>query len=273
MSVGTQIFNRTATLKVADESGEGRDFSNLRIRFNIAKSSESNSNTSKITVLNLNKESRSFVEQEKLVVILQAGYTPIGTEKPLEESIFQGNVEKVENKLAAADWQTTFEVGDGEKVLVENHFDKGFAKGVKLSAAIEEVAASLGKPISVIKGIRDKVFKNGISLSGATKEILDTLTVQAGVEWSIQDDEIIILPQEQSDDESSFLLSRDTGLIGSPIKREKGVELVSTLNGLLRPGRPFEVQSRFVNGVFRVRKVNHNGDTHEGPWESKVEAV
>lgn len=268
------IFNRAAELIVGVPGQVGRDFSNLRIQFQIEKTSESNSNTSRIVIFNLNKENRAFCEQVNLDCFLSAGYAPIGQE-PLIESIFQGDIKKgkVENKLSGSDWQTRFEVGDGERALVETKFNKSFAKGANLQAMIEEVSKSLGKPLSTIKGIQNKVFKNGVTLSGSAKDILDGLTVEGGVEWSVQDNEIIVLPPTIDDGQGSFLISRDTGMIGSPIKREKGVEFVVALNPKLRPGKKVRLQSKYLEGDFRIRKVVHDGDTLEGPWETKVEAV
>lgn len=268
------IFNRSANLIIGVPGQEGRDFSNLRISFQIEKTSESNANTSRITIFNLNKESRSFVEQENLDAFLSAGYTPPGQES-LVEALFQGDLKKgkVENKLSGSDWQTTFEVGDGERALVETKFNKGFAKGASLEKMIGEVSKSFDKPISTIKGIKDKIFKNGVTLSGGAKDIMDQLTNEAGVEWSIQDDEIIVLPSKEDDGEESFLISRKTGLIGSPIKREKGIEFIAALNPKLRPGKRVRIESKFISGDFRIRKVLHDGDTHEGSWQTKVEAI
>lgn len=268
------IFNRSAELIIGQPGQEGRDFSGLRIQFQIEKTSESNSNTSRITIFNLNRENRAFVEQENLDAFLSAGYTPQGQES-LVEAIFQGDIKKgkVENKLSGSDWQTTFEVGDGERALVETKFNKSFAKGANLEAVIGEVAESFEKPISTIKGIKNKVFKNGLTLSGSSKDIMDQLSAEAEVEFSIQDDEVVVLPANEDDGEESQFISRDTGLIGSPIKREKGIEFVSALNPKLRPGRKVRIESKFINGDFRIRKVVHDGDTHEGPWQSKCEAV
>lgn len=266
------IYNRAGLLRVGQLGQEGRDLTGLRIGFQIEKTSESNSNTSRITIYNLNKESRSFVEQEDLVGILDVGYSPVGADD-LIENIFQGDIKKVQNKLQGSDWLTTFEVGDGEKALTESKFNKSFAAGASIEAAINEVAQSFGKPISTIQDITAKTFKNGLTLSGGSKNIMDTLTKEAGVEWSIQDDEVIILGAENTDGEEAFFISRDTGMIGSPIKREKGIELTTALNPKIRPGRAILVESKYLEGEFRVRKVVHDGDTHEGSWQTRLEAV
>jgi hypothetical protein len=266
------LYNRFARLRVGIPGQDGIDFTGLRVTFQIEKTSESNSNTSRISIFNLNSNSRAFVEQENLVGILDVGYQYPGQD-PVAENIFQGDIKKVQNTLSGGDWVTTFEIGDGEKKLVESHFDKSFAKGASLQTVVNEVAQSFGNPVSVVKGIQDKTFKNGLSLSGGTKEILDNLTSEGGVEWSIQDDEVIILPQEEDDGEQGFLLSRDTGMIGLPIKKEKGLEITTALIAKLRPGRSIKVESKIIEGNYRVRRVLHDGDTHEGNWVTKVEAV
>lgn len=266
------IYNREAILEVGLEGQRGKDFSNLRISFQIEKTSESNANTSEITIYNLNADSRAFLEQENLVAVLKAGYTPQG-ESSLAETIFRGDIRRVENKLSGSDWQTNLEVGDGEKALVEKSFNKSFAKGVSLRSAIEEVAQALGKPISTIKDISEKVYQNGLTLSGSVKDLLDELTAEAGVEWSVQDGEVIVLGQSSNDGQRGFLLSRDTGMIGTPVRKEKGIEIQTALNPKLRPGKAIRIQSKLFSGDFRIRTVRHIGDSFEGEWSSKVEAV
>jgi len=55
-------------------------------------------------------------------------------------------------------------------------------------------------------------------------------------------------------------------------KEESGVSATSLLNPEIRPGRRVQVESQFVNGVFKVEKVTHSGDTHSTQFYSEVEA-
>lgn len=268
------LYLRDVSFRLGIPGQPGRDLSELRTSFKIEKTSDSKPNQAQITIYNLNKDNRAFVEQEGLFAILEVGYRfEKDGRKPLREVIFQGDVGAGSNELSGSDWLTSFEVGDGQVALQNAKFNKTFSKGLSLSSAIDEVAKSLGKPISVVKGVADKVFKSDLTLSGGAKEILDRLTEDSGLEWSIQDGEVIILPPNESDGQGSVLLSRDSGMIGSPIGREKGIEVTSTLNPKIRPGKAIRIESKYLEGNYRVRKVTHQGDSFEGPWTTRVEAI
>lgn len=268
------LYNRSARIRVGNLGGDGKDFTGLRVQFSVEKTSESNANSSKITIYNLNPDSRSFLEQQNLTVILEVGYEPPGQD-PFLEILAVGDIKrgKVKNERQGTDWVSTLELGDGEVALQEKFFNKSFEPGASLEKVMKDVAGSFDKPVNTIIGLKDKVFNSGLNLSGGSKEILDTLTRDAGLEWSIQDDEVQILPPEGSTTDEILLLTPQTGLLSSPIKREKGVEFMALINPSLRPGRRFRLESRDIKGVFRARKVFFNGDTLEGDWTMKVEAV
>lgn len=268
------LYNRTAKLKVGVLGQEGKDFTGLRVKFNVVKTSEANANTSKISVFNLNPDSRSFMEQQNLVAVLEVGYEPPGFD-PFTGIIAVGDIKrgKVKNERQTTDWVTSIEMGDGEKALQEIFFNQAFEKGASVSKVIRDVASSFGKPVNTIVGLEDKTYKSSLNLSGASKDILTTLTSEVGLEWSIQDDEVQILPPEGSTTDEVLLLSPLTGLISSPIKREKGIEFTGLINPQVRPGRRVFIESRDISGEFRVRKVTFDGDTLEGDWKMMVEAV
>lgn len=279
------LFNRTASLKVQSrqglfESSAGRpvlverDFKGLRTQFQIEKTSESNPNQARISVYNLSADSRAFVQEAGQTIILEVGYAPQG-QPPVTGIIFQGDVPPggVRSERKGSDWVTTFEVGDGQKKLQEVKFDRTYDAGASLSKVLGDVAGSLGLAVNSIKGVKDRTIRNGVTLSGGVKDILDQITSEAGTEWSIQDNEVQILGKFQTTDEDALLISPQSGLIQSPIRRAEDIELTSLLIPQIRPGRLLEIQSRDVNGFYRVRKVTFNGDTFEGEWNAKVECV
>ena len=207
-------------------------------------------------------------------MILEVGYEPPGLE-PFLEILTVGDIKrgKVKNERQGTEWASTLELGDGEIALQEKFFNKSFEPGVSLSKVVGEVAESFGKPVNTIIGLKDKVFNSGLNLSGGSKQILDTLTVDAGLEWSIQDDEVQILPPTGNTNDEVIVFSPQTGLLSSPIKREQGVEFTALINPRVRPGRRIRIESRDITGNFRVRKAFFNGDTLEGDWTMRVECV
>lgn len=277
------LFNRQATLRVQSRRGdfestagrpviEQREYSGLRVAFSIEKSSESTPNQARISVYNMNSDSRSFVEQKGATAELKVGYSPLGLE-PTLQSIFSGDAGKVKSERNGADWVTTFELGDAQKKLAEVKFDKSFEKGITLKDAITDVAGSFGLAVNQIEGVAEKTFKSGLTLSGGSKQIMDQLVSDGGAEWSVQDGEVKVIGPQQTTGEEVIIISPQTGLINSPIKRDDGVEFTSLLIPSIRPGRRIEIRSRLVNGVYRVRKVIFSGDTFEGDFNAKVECT
>jgi len=268
------LFNRLARLRVGELGGEGRDLSGLRVSFSVAKTSESNSNVARISVYNLNPDSRALMETQPLSVILEVGYRQIEANEFLE-ILAVGDVKrgKVKHERQGADWVTTLEIGDGEIALQEKIYNKAFEPGASLRKIMSDVAGSFGKPVAKIIGLEDKTYNSSQTFSGSSKDVLDNLTKEAGLEWSIQDDEVQILKPDGNTTDEVIVLNSATGLLNSPVKREQGVEFKALINPSIRPGRRVKIESRDLEGVYRVRKATFNGDTHEGSWTVDVEAI
>lgn len=271
------LFNRIATLKViarnkADKVLEVRDFTGLRVSFSVEKTSESNPNTAKISIYNLNESSRGFCEKKGQALILEVGYAPLNQDV-VKEIIFQGDTGKVSSERRGPDWVTTFEVGDGEKNLTNKNFNKVFQSSSSLRTMIDEVVGSLGFARGPQDGIIEKTFNSPVVLSGGSKEILDQLTEEAGVEWSVQNGFLQILKPTQATKDEVVVISKETGMINVPVKREEGIEVQCLIQPKLYPGRRIQLISSTFNGVFRVRKAQFEGDTREGGWNAKLECV
>lgn len=272
------LYNRFASLIVASRDANGnqlvaKEFTNLRINFSIEKTSESNANTAKIKVYNLSQSNRSFVEQKGQALILNVGYAPTGLE-PLVGTIFKGDIGICRNEKNGPDWVTSFEVGDGQKSLDEKTYQRTFRDGALAETIIKDVVGAFGLAIGTVKGIKNKSYKSGITLSGSAKEVMDKVAADSGVEWSIQDGEVQVLPPTDALNNQAILISEQTGMINSPVKRaDSGIDVVCLINPRLRPGILIKVESESINGFYRVRKVNFEGDSFEGEFKCKVEAV
>ncbi len=269
------LFKRRATLVFGKEGEEVPEISGLRIKFEIEKTSESNANTAKIQIFNMNPTNRGRLQENNLVVILKAGYSGID-EEPLEEIIFKGNISKTQTIKQGADYVSTIECGDGEKALLEKHLDKSFESGTTMQAMINELKTALGVTVANIKDITSEQLVNGGAVSGKVKDILDNLTQRMGLTWSIQDEELHIQSPTTVNQTQAVLVSAQTGLISEPIKREAGIEVLTFLNPKLRPNRTIKIESDKLDSgesFFRIRKLNFRGDTKEGDWMAKVEAI
>lgn len=266
----------------------------LRISFEIERTTSSISNTGEIRIWNLSPDTRGRLTEHPGTVLLEAGYLgEIGT-------IFLGDVAEVSHERPGADWVTTLSAGDGEKSRKTSRVALSVAPGTGydkvLAILAKKAEVGIGNMIkrAVKGGIRDgglTGFINGAALSGPTHDEIDRIIKALGLEVSIQDDQFQVLgPGELAGSPTGFLLTPRTGLIGSPqlgkAKRDKKKQPAGTppgersilrarslLNPALRPGVGVVVDSIQVDGIFRIERVTHTGDTHEGGWYSDLEAV
>lgn len=294
--MGDRLYGRSCQLIISAPDGQGRSFSGItpaaltsinivdgqatispkkdaqdvfRIAFNIELTSEGNANVGTISIYNLNETSRALIETDKVKMTLMAGYGP----KP--PVIFTGEVDgdRTKSEKNGPDIISTLESGDGRFSLKNVVINKTFAPGISLERVLEDVRKQMDIP-GDFKGIQSEKFIQGLSLSGSPKEILDKLTQKQDLEWSIQNGVLEIKKKGNSIIEERVDISKETGLISIPKKTNEGVEFTTLLNPQLRPGRPIKLTSSFLKGdsFFIVRKVQHQGDNFQGPWNTFIEA-
>lgn len=245
----------------------------LFTQFDVEKTSEKTPNKVKIQITNLNETSRAALEQKNVIVRLEAGYQG----KP--DELFTGNISKGSSERSGHDWVTTIEAGDGRKAFKLAQVNTTLGPGANTKQVLETLAKALGKGVGAIKGVVDNlIYQNGITLTGDVETRLDEVTDKMGLEWSIQDDKLQVLPPDEPSEELDILLTPNTGLIGSPVEREesktggKFIEFTALLRAQIKPGVSLQIQSRDIDGSFKIRKAIYRGDNRKGPFEVQCEA-
>jgi hypothetical protein len=275
------LFDRIAILRVGPNGGDGKEFRSqitsqdptkpvtegFRIGFRIEKDTSSTVNKAEVRIYNLAEASRGYAEKTAKVVELLAGYgsTP--------KVIFRGDIGRCISTKEGSDVITKFEIGDGMVAYQQSRLDLSFKAGTTIKDIFDSLVGALGLTKGDQANIPNKTFLRGLSLSGPARDHLDYLTQKFGLEWSVQNGAVQIVQKNSTTSETAFLLSPNTGLIGSPNKKIIGVEVLSLLQPDLNPGRLIQIQSKLVNGNFRAEKVVHEGDTVDLPWYTRVEAA
>lgn len=261
-----QVFQSNLVLASADLA---RKYTQLKVEFEIDKNSESTPNKSKISIYNLNRDSRISYERKGLQILVKAGY--VG----LLETLFIGDVALTKSERKQADIITTFECGDGEKQLYQAHFEKSYPAGVTYSQIVKDIAIALNLPIGPIIGIENKTFSKGVSFSRSCRSALDTIVKNQGLEWSIQNNALQIIPRNAHNGETAIVISKQTGMIGVPTQGNGFVQFVSLLNPQMVPGRPVQIVSedKHFNGFYKIRRAKFDGDSHGEKWFVTCEAV
>ena len=267
------LFDRKIALTFGKPGEESVKVQDLLIQFDIEKSLESDPNQATVQVYNLNRSSRALLQQDGVAALLEAGY------RDTIDRLFVGQVKHSAIERQGSDVVAKLEFHDGMQQFQESVISQSFGPGVTEKQVLEKLASAMNVGLGVVKGITADVFQNGISLSGAVRDRLDEITQKMGVEWSIQDNNLQILPKNVPSETLGILLTPDTGLIGSPTEREdskdggKFLEFKSLLRVELKPGVAVQIQARDVNGFFKIRKVRYQGDNRVGPFECACEAV
>lgn len=271
------LFDRYAAVTLGNkETGQGKKYEGLRVIFQVEKNSESNANTAKVSIYNLSEAGSALAEDEHATVLLEVGYdTRI-------EQLFQGDVSRAYISRQGADWVTTVECGDGADALRSTHIDKSYAPGVNYNDVINDVVQSFvdqGKVvIGSLLGVKSEKAQTGIAVSGSSKAVLDDLAARQGLEWYIEGNALYMLEHGADAGLQAVSLTSETGLIGSPIRREvdggMGVEFKSLILPQLVPGRLIRIESRRIDGAFyKLRSVGFAGDTHGNAWYATGKAV
>lgn len=280
-------YKRVYDLTIIPPDGEARIIKGLRINFEITKSLLSFPNVARLSLYNPNQETLSALQQRYTRIILNAGYE--GSSRLL----FKGEVRNVFQNKQGRDRVITVYSGDGEQSWQNASFNKTFTENLSIQVAIEEVLKTFSDvTIGPIQGLPQDADKlRGQTLSGSSKDIMDMFGQEYGFNWSIQDGEITIVPdKEPLEGDEAVVVNLATGMIGSPIITERGVDVVTLLNPRFAPNRAFIVESVnaevaignlfFRNikrtngeGLYKIQEVTFQGDSRQGDWLSLVKGI
>lgn len=247
----------------------------LRVVFKIEKSLAREPNTAEVAIYNLKEATRGLLSREGIETVVSAGY--VGD----AHVIFRGKLDYGVTTRNGADWVSDFESTDGGKEIRESRINVSFSSiGVKgaMRAAAKAMGLNLGNLEKKIQqgNIASALSEigNGLVLSGQAAPQFDKLASSFGFKWHVQDEELVLLePKGVIDPNKAIVLSPDTGLVGSPQAGTKGtVEARSLMIPQLQPGRKVRIDSKLVNGFFRIERSTFLGDTWGQDWYTDIEA-
>ncbi len=261
---------------------------NARIIFDVVKNTEQNK--ANIKIYNLSERSRNFLNNNNslgdIQVTLEVGYRQQGL-----KVLFIGDVERSFYKRVGPDWITEMVCKDGGQANQEVKFDKSYAGGdvkVDIQTVVKDIVDQI-KDIAkvnvdnILSQIKEKVTSEkidwGLNIQGLAMKTLKTLLGKQGKEVSIQNNNLEIdePTEKEISKDRAITVSVATGLIGSPIKKEKdGIEFKALINPVLSPmGQTKSVflNSKEFNSIYRIRSIKFKGDTHDNPWYMQGVAI
>lgn len=261
----------------ANEQQTGRNLSALDMTFKVKRTLKHKPNVATVRVFGMSPKTRLYFSTPKsLSLSLEAGYDGDN------ELLFLGQIRNSHSQQEGAENVTTFETGDSEKVMAAAGIQATWgAAGISIATALRTLQSTIPQVMSgsqVSNWNKQNAFLATLGetvlhpVGGAidlrTNRYIDNICRSAGLEWSIQNGQIYVLPKGGTEASREIVLSEDSGLIGSPSVDNAGFLRVKSLilKGL-HPGALVRVKAQNVSGDYRIDSAEWIGGTQAGHRE------
>ena len=259
-------FGRVCRLIVGAD-GAGLEIKDLRIRFDVKKTSDDKPNTAVIEIYNLNPEHQSQIIKEWSDIKLMAGY------EGGERLIFQGQIRTAIPVVDGVDRIVTIQAGDGDREVMRGFINKTLDKGCTANEIIDECKKSMFDISSAHQDGLDTVYARGKVLSGRASDIMNQQVKQEDAQWSIQDGQMLVLQGDNVRPNAAWLINQEHGMLGSPEPTTVGLKVKTLLNPAYLIGGMAKIESLVFAGGVRIETISHRGDTHDSEWVSELEGL
>lgn len=243
----------------------------LHIDFSFERTDMESQNTGRVTVWNLNKQHIAALEEKDCALSLRAGY---GNRLAL---IFAGIITNCTTTLDGADRKTEIEVVDNLVEIRDTYVSVCYVGTVNWKTIFDDVANQMGVAVSYSYNAEFVDVNNGFSFVGLARDIMTKGCNCCGLVWSIQNGIMQVKKPGDTMSREVYVLSEETGLLGIPARvteanadtgdqTNMGWDVEFFLNGAIHIDDYVKLESKRVNGFFRVAKLTQAGDNMSGDW-------
>lgn len=260
-------YGRQIKLNLGNEQ-ESIECSDLRIVFDVTKTITSEPNVAKISVFNLNKTNRNRITKGEFDrVSLMVGYSDL-------RLFFVGDIVNQYENRNATDTLINLECGDGAYDITYARMNKTVAANTDDAAIVTETLATMPRTDRGVIGLPvNKRLPRGRVLVGNTRDIIAKIANNNNADWCVQDGSLVMLPKDRYiEGVEGFVISKDTGMIGSPEKTSNGLKVTCLLNTGLIIGGVVKIESilESFNGVYKITELKHRGDNMGNDWFTEI---
>jgi hypothetical protein len=240
--------------------------SDLQVTFEVKRSlSAKTANSAEVKLVNLAESTRKRLQgMHDVFVSIEAGYSDGMS------VIFRGELHEAFSTREGTEWSTQVTSNDGSTARKKKRIQHSFPANTRVSDIIVACAKALEVGLGNTEkaassaawfGVTPATVQTGYVASGDALSQLDRVCRSCGLEWSIQDNQLQLLPRGQPIAEQGIVLTPSSGLIGSPeLGKGRMVRCRTLMIPNLLPGRRVELRTKHVQGVYRVETTHHKGD-------------
>lgn len=273
-------FGRIAQVTAGPYGQEGVLITVGRISFSVVKTDDAKTNTMDVRIYNASPSTRQMLETTENSLVLSAGYLTS------MQQLAAGDITRGLSVMDGADRITTATCGDGLRALSSTRVSLSYDGAVSAQQIIDDIAAKLELPLRETDADLSGKFRTGWAFVGPARDAMTSIARRFNLSWSVQNEEIQVTEKRGATKQDAVLISSSSGLIGSPevmddnredtvaTKEPPGLRITTLLNPLYEPGGIVVLQTRDYNGAeYRIKRVEHMGDTHGSDWYSTLEVV
>lgn len=290
---GDKLFGRRYRVIASDPTGnKALDVSQLHCTFQVVKTMMVQPNYSHVVIYNLSPETENAIINEGYRLVIEAGY--VGSQYGL---IFDGNViQPIRDKPDGTTYTLTLVSMDSDAFLVSSVANFSVIRGQNSRALIGQVASSASIPSelgNISPNLSGTQLTRGRVFFGKAADILRQVAQSESATYYMEDGKVNILraddyPVSESGGEI-IDLTPETGLIGVPAQQDYGATIKMLLNPRVKIGSLVHIDNSLIrnqqyqtgqavyaldkDGIYRVIKLTHQGDTRGEPWFTEVETV
>ena len=243
-------------------------------------------NTADLRLYNLSDASRKAIEAAAQPIPGPAQPGGTNTVTPVKivagyvgntSTLFLGEMRSAQTMTDGPDTVTELTTGDGDNAAIIARMSQGFSKGANAYAVARALLTAMGLGSGNIDSVAavlkaSPLYANGVVVKGNAMAVLKDLCASVALEVSVQGGVAQFLSLGQPLDGQAYVLSSDTGMVGTPSVDTKGVLTVATLllPGL-RPGSPVQMAAKYVQGLYRVISIESSIDTAGNDFQHMLE--
>jgi hypothetical protein len=256
--------------------GEQIEITEFDIKFKVERSFTKHPNACDVQIYNLPEATRADLETMPLRVQLEAGYNGVS------RLMYIGDLRFGMTELNGATHETLLQLGDADRAITHARTNRSYKPGTTYRTVLKDAASSLGMtlpPNLLSDPSLDRQFVAGTVAHGPAREVLTQTLAPFGYHWSVQNGQLRILKDEEVVSGTALPIDEEHGMIGSPhfgspprSGKPPHVTVKMLLYPEIVPGDVVKLTSKLKNGIFRVEKVVHTGDSHAaGEWVTEIE--
>lgn len=234
------------------------------IDFDINRNIMAGANTSRVTIYNLNQDTREKIYKDQYRtaeykgIIIRAGYGMENNPKLLP-IIFKGNLKQAYSQRQGTEYKTEIEAYDGGFAYVNGSQSTNFIKGSKRNDVIDTLIQGLPHINKGAIGDFNDTLVRGNSLTGS---VIDNLQAITNGNFFIDNEKAYCLKPDEYIEGDILVIKADTGLLSSPLRSETYLKIRILFEPRIRLGQLIDLQSvtnSEFNGLYKVMGFRHHG--------------